>query len=187
MRTMHVTFSDATNTRGRSDSIPVQAATGSAQMTPHMRSARQLSAPGRLPGIARLAIALEVFLGLGALFGGGALILAPDGDLLGMPTKVLAGSPFSSFLVPGIILFTLVGLAPVLAAAVTARRQAFAPFAAVAVGLTLIGWVSVEMVVLAGLGSLAWAFYLVLGACIAAIGVAWWRSSPRSVKHLESR
>jgi hypothetical protein len=130
--------------------------------------------------IARVAILLEVFLGLGAMFGGGALILAPDGHLLGMPTTLLAGSPFTSFLVPGIILFTLVGLAPLLAATITVRRQAFAPLAAVAVGLTLIGWVSVEMVVLAGLGSLAWAFYLVLGACIASIGVAWWRSSIRT-------
>jgi hypothetical protein len=32
------------------------------------------------------------------------------------------------------------------------------------------------MVVLAGLGSLAWSLYLVLGASIAAIGVGWWRS-----------
>ena len=134
----------------------------------------------RLAGIARLAIVLEVFLGLGALFGGGALILAPDGHLLGMPTKLLAGSPFPNFLVPGIILFTFVGLAPLVAAAITFRRQALAPIAAVVVGLTLIGWVSVEMVVLAGLGSLAWALYLVLGACIAAIGVAWWRSSPQA-------
>jgi hypothetical protein len=146
----------------------------------HARSARKQSTPLRLPRVARLVIGLEIFLGLGALCGGGALILAPDGHLLGMPSKLLAGSPFSSFLVPGIILFTLVGLAPLMAAAITARRQAFAPLAAVAVGLTLIGWVSVEMVVLAGLGSLAWAFYLVLGACIAAIGVAWWRSSPSS-------
>jgi hypothetical protein len=140
-------------------------------------SARQQSTPRPLAGIARLAVVLEIFLGLGALFGGGAFILAPDGHLLGMPTKLLAGSPFPSFLVPGIILFTFVGLAPLLAAAITVRRQALAPLAAVAVGLTLIGWVSVEMVVLAGLGSLAWALYLVLGTSIAAIGVAWWRSS----------
>ena len=142
-----------------------------------IRSARQHSTPLPLPGIARLAIALEILLGLGALFGGGALILAPDGHLLGMPNTLLAGSPFPSFLVPGIVLFTFVGLAPLLAAAVTIRRGVFAPLAAVAVGLTLIGWVSVEMVVLAGPGSLAWALYLVLGAAIAAIGVAWWRSS----------
>ena len=140
-----------------------------------MRSARQDSTPRPLPGIARLAVALEIFLGLGALFGGGALVLAPDGHLLGMPTTLLAGSPFPSFLVPGIILFTCVGLAPLLAAAITVRRHAFAPLAAVAVGLTLIGWVSVEMVVLAGPGSLAWTLYLVLGSGIAAIGVTWWR------------
>jgi hypothetical protein len=135
-----------------------------------------------LPGIARLAAALEVFLGLGALFGGGALILGPDGQLLGMPTSLLAGSPFTSYLVPGIVLFTFVGIAPLLAAAMTLSRQAFAPIAAVAVGLTLIGWVSVEMVVLAGPGSLAWALYMVLGACIAMVGVGWWRSSPHAVR-----
>lgn len=145
-----------------------------------MRTAQHQSTPRPLPWVARLAVVLEVFLGLGALFGGSALMLAPDGHLLGMPTKVLAGSPFPSFLVPGIILFTLVGLAPLLAAALTVRRHALAPLAAVAVGLTLIGWVSVEMVVLAGPGSLAWALYLVLGSCIAAAGVAWWRSSPRA-------
>ena len=145
-----------------------------------IRSARQSSTPRPLPGIARLAAGLEIFLGLGALFGGGALILAPDGHLLGMPTKLLAGSPFTSFLVSGIILFTVVGVAPLMAAALTIRRQALAPIAAVGVGLALIGWVSVEMVVLAGPGSLAWTLYLVLGTCIAAIGVAWWRSSPRA-------
>lgn len=130
-----------------------------------------------LPGIARLAVVLEIFLGIGALFGGGVFLLAPDGHLLGMTTKTLAGSPFRSYLIPGIILFLFVGVGPLLAAALTVRREALAPFAAVAVGLTLIGWISVEMVVLAGLGSLAWTFYLVLGTCIAAVGVVWWRSS----------
>jgi len=143
-------------------------------------SSRHQSARRPLPGIARFAVALEIFLAIGALFGGGAFILAPDGHLLGMPAKLLAGSPFPSFLVPGIVLFTFVGIAPLVAAAITVRRHALAPMAAIGVGFTLIGWVSVEMVVLAGLGSLAWAVYLVLGASIAAVGVAWWRSTPRA-------
>lgn len=151
-------------------------------MVVQARPSQQHSTARPLPGIARLAVALEVFLGLGALFGGGALILGPDGQLLGMPTSLLAGSPFTSYLVPGIVLFTLVGIAPLLAAAITVRRQPFAPLAAVAVGLTLIGWVSVEMVVLAGPGSLAWALYMVLGACIAMVGVGWWRSSRHAVR-----
>jgi hypothetical protein len=131
----------------------------------------------RLPGIARLAVGLETFLGIGALFGGGLLILAPDGRLLGMPTTLLSGTPFRSFLVPGLCLFVFVGIAPLVAAAMTLRRHAIAPLAAVAVGLTLVGWIAAEMLALAGLGSLAWAFYLVLGTSIAVVGLGWWRSS----------
>jgi hypothetical protein len=144
-----------------------------------MRPTQSRSRAEPLPWIARLAVWLEIFLGLGALLGGGAFILAPDGHLLGIPTTLLAGSPFPTYLVPGIVLFAFLGIGPLLAAAITVRRRAIAPMAAVAVGLTLIGWVSVEMVVLAGPGSLAWALYLVLGACITAIGVAWWRTSLR--------
>jgi hypothetical protein len=141
------------------------------QLSTQSRSTR------RLPGIARLVVGLEIFLGLGALFGGGLLILAPDGRLLGMPATLLVGTPFPSFLVPGICLFVFVGIAPLLAAAMTLRRQVIAPLAAVAVGLMLMGWIAAEMVALAGLSSLAWAFYLVLGTSIAAVGLVWWRSS----------
>jgi hypothetical protein len=121
-------------------------------------------------------VVFEIFLGIGALFGGIQFILAPDGHLLGVPLSMLAGTPFRSFLVPGLLLFTFVGVAPIVAAAVTARRRAIGPLAALAVGLTLMGWITVEMVIFAGLTSLFWAFYLVLGTVIAAVGVAWRRS-----------
>jgi hypothetical protein len=130
----------------------------------------------RLSGFARLAMALEVFLSLGALFGGGVFILAPDGHLIGMPASVLVGTPFPSFLVPGILLFTLVGIVPLVAALITARRQALASLAAIVVGLTLMTWITVEMIILAGPSSLFWAFYLVLGTVIAAVGVTWLRT-----------
>lgn len=55
------------------------------------------------PTIARVAVVLEIFLGLGALFGGGQFIAAPNGHVLGMTTEMLAGTPFPSYLVPGII------------------------------------------------------------------------------------
>jgi hypothetical protein len=136
---------------------------------------RPVSTSHRLSGFARLAMALEVFLSLGALFGGGVFILAPDGHLIGMPATVLVGTPFHSFLLPGILLFTFVGIVPLVAAVITARQQALAPLAALAVGLILMGWITVEMVILAGPASLFWAFYLVLGTVIAAVGVTWLR------------
>lgn len=54
------------------------------------------------------------FLGLGAIGGGGSLIISPTGELLGMPLSMLEKSPFNNFLVPGIILFLVLGLIPVL-------------------------------------------------------------------------
>jgi hypothetical protein len=142
-------------------------------------TARPASPSHRLPGLGRLAIVLEIFLGIGALFGGIQFILAPDGHLLGVPVSMLAGTPFHSFLLPGLLLLTFVGVGPIVAAAITARRAAIGPIAAVAVGLTLMAWITVEMVLVAGPTSLFWAFYLVLGTVIAAVGAAWSRPKER--------
>jgi len=54
------------------------------------------------------------FLGIGALYGGGVLIISPSGKLIGMPLSLLNKSPFSDFLFPGIILFGVLGVFPVL-------------------------------------------------------------------------
>jgi hypothetical protein len=54
------------------------------------------------------------FLGLGAVAGGVALIISPSGDLLKMPLSLIEKSPFRSYLIPGIILFSVLGLIPCL-------------------------------------------------------------------------
>ncbi len=60
-----------------------------------------------------ILISLLLFLGVSAIGGGGALIISPSGKLLGgLPLSILAQSPFSDFLIPGIILFTILGLFP---------------------------------------------------------------------------
>ena len=125
----------------------------------------------RLPTSTRVAVATEVLIGIGALFGGGQFILAPDGHLLGISVSVLSHSPFSSFFVPGLVLFTVIGIGPIAAAFLTYRRPSTAPLAAVLVGVILMGWVTVEMVMLAGPTSLLWALYLVLGTGLAALGL----------------
>lgn len=59
-----------------------------------------------------LLLVLHLFLSMGALAGGGMLILQPDGSLLGMEPGWLSESPFSSYLIPGFLLFTFSGLLP---------------------------------------------------------------------------
>lgn len=59
-----------------------------------------------------LLFLLHLFLGLGAVYGGGMLVLQPDGSLLGMNTEWLGDAPFNTYLIPGLFLFTMVGLWP---------------------------------------------------------------------------
>lgn len=57
---------------------------------------------------------LLAVLGLGAIGGGGVLIISPNGKLIGMPLSMLNESPFTDFLIPGIILFSVLGLVPIM-------------------------------------------------------------------------
>ena len=61
-----------------------------------------------------MLISLLGFLSLGAVFGGGVLIISPSGQLIGMPLSMLAASPFPDFLIPGILLFVVLGICPLL-------------------------------------------------------------------------
>ncbi len=49
---------------------------------------------------------------LGALFGGLSLVFSPSGELLHIPLMVLKGSPFATFMIPGLILLIVLGLFP---------------------------------------------------------------------------
>ena len=60
-----------------------------------------------------ILLILLAVLGSGAIFGGGVLIISPSGKLFGMPLSMLDNSPFNNFLIPGIILFTMLGLVPI--------------------------------------------------------------------------
>lgn len=66
--------------------------------------------------IKNILVFLLAFLGLGAIGGGAVLIISPAGKLMGMPDSILEKSPFNSFLIPGIILFIVLGVAPCLSA-----------------------------------------------------------------------
>ena len=71
-----------------------------------------------------ILIGLLVFLGIGAIGGGGVFIISPSGKLMGMSLSMLNKSPFDSFLIPGIILFSVIGIAPMLLARALYRKTA---------------------------------------------------------------
>jgi hypothetical protein len=67
---------------------------------------------GPRPWLDWLLILSQLFLGINAAAAGAAFMIAPDGHLIGMPLSNLKESPFTDFLIPGILLFTFVGVFP---------------------------------------------------------------------------
>jgi hypothetical protein len=66
----------------------------------------------RKPFSVYLLVFIIFFQAVGALYGGIALVADPTGGFLQMPTSSLAASPFSDFLIPGLILLIILGLLP---------------------------------------------------------------------------
>lgn len=75
-----------------------------------------------------LLIILQALLGIGAIYGGVTLIISPSGELLGLPISMLEAAPFKDFLIPGIILFIVLGVIPCLAVygLMTKKRSKYA-------------------------------------------------------------
>lgn len=115
-------------------------------------------------------IALELFLALGALFGGGGMLLSPDGSAMGLPPDMLDGSGFDSFLVPGMLLLLANGVLPVAVAIAELRRESWARYGHVAVGAVLTGWIAIQGVLI-GFGHWLQIGYLVMGLIILALGL----------------
>jgi hypothetical protein len=102
----------------------------------------------RRPAAVWILLILLVIQGLGGLGGGLSLVLKPDGSIMKMPPSYLEGSPFSDFLIPGLILLLVLGVLPLVAAAGLWRRRAWAWYAAFAVGCGLMIWILVEITII---------------------------------------
>jgi hypothetical protein len=127
-----------------------------------------------LSRLARAVIALELALGMGALGGGSVLVIAPRGEIIPLPLSALAGSPFESYLGPGLILFTVLGIGPLVAATLAWRRHPIAPFAAFAVGMALLIWIGVEIAIIGYSNEPPLqAIYLVMGIAITLTALSW--------------
>jgi len=124
--------------------------------------------------LARTSLVLEVLLGIGAVAGGIALMLGPRGQIIPLDLALLAGSPFSDYFVPGLILFAIVGLGTLWVALLAWRANAWAPVLTVAVGGALLIWLLVEFAVIGYTSDPpVQPVYLALGLLIPVIGAAW--------------
>jgi hypothetical protein len=120
--------------------------------------------------IRMVAIATLVFLGIGALIGAIPLIIDPSGAILRMLLSLLEHSPFTDYLFPGIILLVAVGLLSMVVLVMLLRRSRRYGWWIALQGFVLLGWITIEVVMIR---MLAWAHYLYWAVAAVLIVCGW--------------
>jgi hypothetical protein len=126
----------------------------------------------------RLAIALavlQVLTALSAFAGGVGWIAAPDGDIMGMSTDRLEGSPFNDFLVPGLVLFFGVGGSMLLGGLMVWRRWKWAYEVSFAAGSIMVGWITIQVLIINEVNVLHIVYWTVGLATMLAAAWLWWQ------------
>ena len=104
---------------------------------------------------------LHLFVGIGALFGGMGAILNPQ-EPLGMSVELLENSPFSSYLIPGLALFIMIGLGNTAAAFFIRSGYKYKIYISGFLGVILVSWILIQVSIL-GTFHILHGLYLVLG------------------------
>lgn len=108
-----------------------------------------------------------LFLAVGALYGGYSLLIDVDGGAMQFSATWLEGTPFDSYLIPGLLLFNLFGVGslvvtfvlwtrpriPLLDALLGWTHAYWGWTAAFLLGVGLIVWIAVQMVMLREVGT----------------------------------
>lgn len=88
-----------------------------------------------------------VVIGLGAIAGGITLVAGPNGEIIKMDPAILSGSVFENFLIPGIVLLTIIGIDSLLAAGFVWIRSHLHPYVVVWQGVMLAIWIGVQVAI----------------------------------------
>lgn len=119
----------------------------------------------------RVVLGLCLFTGVTAVLGGFGLATAPRGSPSVPPLELLERTPFTSYLVPGLVLLLVVGGVNLVAALMEARRLRHSEVAVGIAGALIIGWIAVQV---AMIRTLSWLQFLYLFVGLATLGGALW-------------
>ena len=132
-----------------------------------MPAHQRVPVPRVMPMLHRLVFWLCFFTGVTAIAGGLALMRSANAP----PLSMLEHSPFSSYVIPGLILFLVVGLGNLVAATLEARRIAHSELAVSIAGAVLTGWIAVQ---LALIRTFSWLQVLFFAVGVVTLGSALW-------------
>lgn len=104
------------------------------------------------------AVVLLLFTSVSALFGGSMLVADPTGALLEMTPAVLKAGPFRDFFIPGIALFTLVGVSSLVIAVLVIKNRHLAPLLVIFQGIILVIWITIQVMVIVEFNALQFVY-----------------------------
>ncbi len=135
------------------------------------------SAARHLPPAAIVTLAVAgIVLGPAAIFGGWNLASQPDGSGMQMPITWLEHSPFTDYLVPGLILLVVFGIGSYVVVAFGLLRAAIAPYLAFALGAGQLAWIGVQLAMIRTWHPVMHPLLIAVGAVLAAGSYLWWRA-----------
>ncbi len=126
------------------------------------------------PAYVWVAIALEVFTAVGAIPVGLMLLTDPTGAGAGFPPGWIEATPFGSYLVPGLYLLAMNGIAMLGVALLSVRCHRWAPPLTAILGTGLVTWIGVQVVVMPETSFLQ-AVFGMTGLVLIAVAAAWLR------------
>lgn len=92
-----------------------------------------------------LSISLLLLTAVNAVIAGCLFMIDPSGGKIGMSVAYLQHSPFTSFLVPGIVLLSVNGILNFIAAWATFKTKTYAPAFIMMQGVLLGGWIVIQV------------------------------------------
>jgi hypothetical protein len=98
--------------------------------------------------------------GISALLTGLAMMSSPDGNLVGLNFNILKTTPFKDFLIPGLLLFVLVGLVNILALFFQIINNPKRFYWALTAGIITVIWVTSQYLIIGHLLQLDIAYFL---------------------------
>lgn len=95
----------------------------------------------------RILIILHLFVGVGAMAGGFSAISNPQSPM-GISTEILKNSPFPDFLIPGLLLFGVIGVGNIICAGFAIKGPWYYPYISGVFGGALMVWIIVQCIMI---------------------------------------
>lgn len=89
--------------------------------------------------------ALQVFIGICSVAGGLGLVTEPNGTNLGFKVEWLSKSPFTDYLIPGLVLLFVIGIGSLVGGVLSFLRYRCAGLCAALLGAFLMTWIVTQV------------------------------------------